>query len=173
MTGVQTCALPICNPILSENLCGLARVVRANAMVSLENIALWHERDISHSSVERVIAPDATILLDFMLRRTTYVLKNLVVYPQNMRRNLDKSGGAIYSEHVLLRLVGKGLARDRAYRMVQRHALAVTQHGGDLRQALLNDAEIRRYLSAQEIREIWDLKPYLKNVDAIFKRVFR
>ena len=128
--------------------------------------------DPQGKAVERVIAPDATILLDFMLRRMTYVLRDLVVYPQNMRRNLDKSGGAIYSERVLLRLVGKGLARDRAYRMVQRHALAVTQYGGDLRQALLDDPEIRRYLTAGEIREIWDLKPYLKNVDAIFKRVF-
>ena len=160
------------NPILSENISGLARLMRSYAMAALENVALWHERDISHSSVERVIAPDATILLDFMLRRMTYVLKNLVVYPHNMRRNLDKSGGAIFSERVLLRLVGKGIARDRAYRMVQRHALAVTKSGGDLRRALLNDPEIRRYLSAQEIREIWDLKPYLKNVDQIFKRVF-
>jgi adenylosuccinate lyase len=160
------------NPILSENISGLARLMRSYAAAALENVPLWHERDISHSSVERVIAPDATILLDFMLRRMTYVLRDLVVYPQNMRRNLDKSGGAIYSERVLLRLVGKGLARDRAYRMVQRHALAVTKYGGDLRQALLDDPEIRRYLGAREIREIWDLKPYLKNVDAIFKRVF-
>ena len=160
------------NPILSENISGLARLMRSYAAAALENVALWHERDISHSSVERVIAPDATILLDFMLRRMTYVLKNLVVYPHNMRRNLDKSGGAIFSERVLLRLVGKGIARDRAYRMVQRHALEVTKSGGDLRRALLNDAEIRRYLSAGEIREIWDLKPYLKNVDQIFKRVF-
>jgi adenylosuccinate lyase len=160
------------NPILSENISGLARLMRSYAAAALENVALWHERDISHSSVERVVAPDATILLDFMLRRMTYVLRNLVVYPQNMRRNLDKSGGAIYSERVLLRLVGKGVSRDRAYRMVQRHALAVTKYGGDLRRALLDDPEIRRYLGAQEIREIWDLKPYLKNVDAIFKRVF-
>ena len=160
------------NPILSENISGLARLMRSYAAAALENVPLWHERDISHSSVERVIAPDATILLDFMLRRMTYVLRDLVVYPQNMRRNLEKSGGAIYSERVLLRLVGKGLARDRAYRMVQRHALAVTKYGGDLRQALLDDPEIRRYLTAGEIREIWDLKPYLKNVDAIFKRVF-
>jgi len=161
------------NPVLSENVSGLARLMRSYAVAALENVALWHERDISHSSVERVIAPDATILLDFMLSRMIYVLKDLCVYPQNMRRNLEKSGGAIYSERVLLRLVDKGIARDKSYRMVQRHALTATKNGGDLRQALLDDAEIRRHLSARDIEESWNLKHYLKNVDFIFNRVFR
>ncbi|HWP58552.1 MAG TPA: adenylosuccinate lyase [Candidatus Acidoferrales bacterium] len=161
------------NPILSENVSGLARLVRSYAIAALENVALWHERDISHSSVERVIAPDATIALDFMLRRMTYVLKNLCVYPEAMRRNLEKSGGAIFSERVLLSLVAKGLARDAAYRIVQRHAHKVWKNGGDLKQELLNDPETRRYLSATEIEKLWDLKPYLKNVDLIFRRVFQ
>ena len=160
------------NPILSENVSGLARLMRSYAVAALENVPLWHERDISHSSVERVIAPDATILLDFMLRRITYVLQGLCVYPENMRRNLERSGGAIYSERVLLKLVDKGLSRDAAYRMVQRHALKAGKNGGDLKREILKDAEIRRYLSAGDIEEIWDLKHYLKNVDFIFSRVF-
>jgi len=160
------------NPVLSENVSGLARLMRSYAAAALENVPLWHERDISHSSVERVIAPDATILLDFMLRRMTAILKDLCVYPENMRRNLEKSGGAIFSERVLLRLVDKGLSRDAAYRMVQRHALKAGKNGSDLKRALLEDPEIRRYLSAGDIRQIWDLKHYLKNVDFIFGRVF-
>ncbi len=160
------------NPILSENVSGLARLMRSYALAALENVSLWHERDISHSSVERVIAPDATIVLDFMLRRMTYVLKDLSVYPENMRRNLEKSGGAIFSERVLLGLVGKGLSRDVAYRMVQRHALKVAKDGGDLRREVSQDPEIRRYLSRRDIEQIWDLKHYLKNVDLIFNRVF-
>ena len=118
------------NPILAENISGLARLLRSYALASLENIPLWHERDISHSSVERVIAPDATILLDFMLRRITYVLKNLCVYPQTMRQNLERSGGAIFSERVLLRLVEKGLGQDAAYRIVQRHVPAIHRWNG-------------------------------------------
>jgi len=159
-------------PVLSENISGLARRMRSYALAALEDVALWHERDISHSSVERVIAPDATILLDFMLRRITYVIGNLAVYPENMRRNLQKSGGAIFSERVLLRLVDKGIARDQAYRMVQRHALKVGKEGGDLKRELLSDPEIHRYLSARDIEDSLDLKHYLKNVDVIFKRVF-
>jgi adenylosuccinate lyase len=160
------------NPILSENISGLARLMRSYALAALEDVALWHERDISHSSVERVIAPDATILLDFMLRRINYVIGNLAVYPENMRRNLQKSGGAIFSERILLRLVGKGIARDQAYRMVQRHALKVGKEGGELKSELLGDPEIRRYLSPRDIEDCLDLKHYLKNVDVIFKRVF-
>jgi len=160
------------NPILSENVCGLARLMRGYATAALENVPLWHERDISHSSVERVIAPDATIALDFMLRRMSYVLKNLCVYPGAMKRNLEKSGGVIFSEKVLLRLVEKGLSRDSAYRMVQRHALKVAKENGDLKQELLRDPKIRRYLSPGEVEGIWDLRPYLKNVDYIFRRVF-
>ena len=160
------------NPILSENVSGLARLMRAYALAALENVPLWHERDISHSSVERVIAPDATIVLDFMLRRMTYVLRDLCVYPENMRRNLERSGGVIFSERVLLRLVDQGLSRDAAYRMVQRHALKAARDGGDLKREVSQDAEIRRYLSHRDIEQIWDLKHYLKNVDFIFNRVF-
>ncbi len=160
------------NPVLSENVSGLARLMRSYAAAALENVPLWHERDISHSSVERVITPDATIVLDFMLRRMAYILRDLCVYPENMRRNLERSGGAIFSERVLLRLVDKGLARDVAYRMVQRHALKVRKDGGDLKREILKDPEMRRYLSASDIEQIWDLKHYLKNVDFIFSRVF-
>jgi adenylosuccinate lyase len=160
------------NPILSENVAGMARLMRSYAQAALENVALWHERDISHSSVERVIAPDATIALDFMLHRMTYVLGHLCVYPENMRRNLEKSGGTVFSEKVLLALVDKGIARDHAYRMVQRHALKVGREGGDLKRELLKDQEIRRYLSAQEIESVWGVKQHLANVDFIYRRVF-
>jgi len=160
------------NPILSENVSGLARLMRSYALAAMENVPLWHERDISHSSVERVIAPDATIALDFMLRRMIYVLGNLCVYPENMKRNLEKSGGTVFSERVLLALVDKGIARDRAYRMVQRHALKVGKEGGDLKRELLQDAEIRRHLAAQEIEAIWGVKHHLANVDFIFRRAF-
>jgi adenylosuccinate lyase len=160
------------NPILSENVSGLARLMRSYALAAMENVPLWHERDISHSSVERVIAPDATIALDFMLRRMIYVLGNLCVYPENMKRNLEKSGGAVFSEKVLLALVEKGVARDTAYRMVQRHALKVGKEGGDLKRELLQDAEIRRHLTAQEIEASWGVKHHLANVDFIFRRAF-
>lgn len=161
------------NPILSENVTGLARLMRSYALAALENVALWHERDISHSSVERVIAPDATIALDFMLRRMTYVLGELCVYPENMKRNLEKSGGAVFSEAVLLALVDKGLSRDAAYRMVQRHALKIGRDGGELKDELLKDREITSYLSAREVEAVWGLKHHLANVDFIFRRVFR
>jgi adenylosuccinate lyase len=161
------------NPILSENVSGLARLMRGYAVAALENVPLWHERDISHSSVERVIAPDATIALDFMLRRMLYVLGNLCVYPENMKRNLEKSGGTVFSEKVLLALVDKGIARDKAYRMVQRHALKVGRDGGDLKEELLKDPEIRRYVSPKEIESLWSVKQHLANVDLIFRRVFR
>jgi adenylosuccinate lyase len=161
------------NPILSENVTGLARLMRSYALAALENVALWHERDISHSSVERVIAPDATIALDFMLRRMTYVLGELCVYPENMKRNLEKSGGTVFSEAVLLALVEKGVSRDAAYRMVQRHALKIARDGGELKDALLNDREIKSYLPAREVEAVWGLKHHLANVDFIFRRVFR
>jgi adenylosuccinate lyase len=161
------------NPILSENVSGLARLMRSYAVAAMEDVPLWHERDISHSSVERVIAPDATIALDFMLRRMIYVLGNLCVYPENMKRNLEKSGGTVFSEKVLLALVDKGIARDRAYRMVQSHALKVGKEGGDLKRELLNDTEITRILSPAEIEALWGVEHHLKNVDMIFKRVFR
>jgi adenylosuccinate lyase len=161
------------NPILSENVSGLARLMRSYALAALENVALWHERDISHSSVERVIAPDTTIALDFMLRRMTYVLGELCVYPENMKRNLEKSGGAAFSEAVLLALVDKGVSRDAAYRMVQRHALNIARDGGELKDELLKDREITSYLSAREVEAVWGLKHHLANVDFIFRRVFR
>lgn len=160
------------NPILSENVCGLARLMRSYALAAMENVPLWHERDISHSSVERVVAPDATIVLDFMLRRMIYVLDNLCVYPENMKRNLEKSGGTMFSEKVLLALVGKGVPRDAAYRMVQRHALKVGREGRDLKQELAGDPEIGRYLSPKEIEAIWNIKEHLAKVDSIFRRVF-
>jgi adenylosuccinate lyase len=160
------------NPILSENVSGLARLMRSYSIAAMENVPLWHERDISHSSVERVIAPDATITIDFMLRRMIYVIGHLCVYPENMRRNLEKSGGTVFSEKVLLALVEKGIARDAAYRMVQRHALKVGRDGGDLKRELLADGEIRRYLPAKELDAIWDLRQQLANVDFIFRRVF-
>ena len=160
------------NPILSENVTGLARLMRSYAVAALENVALWHERDISHSSVERVIAPDATIVLDFMLRRMNHILGDLCVYPENMKRNLERSGGTVFSERVLLALVEKGIARDSAYRMVQRHALKVGKEGGDLKSELLQDEELRRYLAPKEIEAIWGVKHHLKNVDTLFRRVF-
>ncbi len=155
------------NPILSENVSGLARLMRSYAVAAMEDVPLWHERDISHSSVERVIAPDATIVLDFMLRRMIYVLGNLCVYPEAMKRNLEKSGGAVFSEKVLLALVDKGIARDKAYRMVQRHALKVGKEGGDLKRELLNDPEITRHLPPKEIEALWGVQHHLKNVDMI------
>jgi adenylosuccinate lyase len=160
------------NPILSENVSGMARLMRSYALAAMENVPLWHERDISHSSVERVIAPDATIALDFMLRRMTYVIGNLCVYPENMKRNLEKSGGTVYSEKILLALIDKGVARDQAYRMVQQHALRVGREGGDLKAALLADEQIGRYLSGREIEAAWGVEHHLANVDLIFRRVF-
>lgn len=160
------------NPVLSENVCGLARLVRSYAVSALEDVPLWHERDISHSSVERVIGPDATILVDFMLHRITHVIGNLCVYPGNMERNLASSGGAVFSQGVLLRLVEKGLPRDDAYEIVQRHGLAAAREGVDLKRRLLEDPTVMEHLSAGEIDEIWELKDCFRHVDAIFDRVF-
>ena len=160
------------NPIHSENVSGMARLMRSYALAAMENVPLWHERDISHSSVERVIAPDATIALDFMLRRMIYVLGDLCVYPENMKRNLEKSGGAVFSEKILLALVAKGIARDDAYRMVQKHALKVGREGGNLKRELITDPEIRRHLSAEEIDAGWGVEHHLANLDFIFRRVF-
>ncbi len=160
------------NPVLSENLCGLARVLRANAMAALENVALWHERDISHSSVERLIAPDSTILLDFMLARLTRLLKNLQVYPQNMARNLHLTRGLVFSQGLLLALIRRGLSRDAAYRLVQRPAMKVWQEGGEFAQRVREDAEICSYLNAGEIEAVFDLGRYFRHVDEIYARVF-
>uniref|UniRef100_A0A832A2X1 Adenylosuccinate lyase n=1 Tax=Desulfacinum infernum TaxID=35837 RepID=A0A832A2X1_9BACT len=160
------------NPIASENLSGLARVLRGNALAAMENVALWHERDISHSSVERIIGPDSTILLDYMLTRLTRVLDKLVAYPDRMRRNMEITGGLLFSQRVLLALVGKGLTREDAYRLVQRNAMKVWQDGGHLKDRLGADAEVAAHLSSAELDALFDLGYHLKHVDAIFQRVF-
>jgi len=160
------------NPVLSENLCGLARVLRGNALAALENVALWHERDISHSSAERVIAPDSTMLLDFMLARLTRLLQNLQVYPENMAANLKLTRGLVFSQSLLLALIHKGLSRDAAYRLVQGPAMRVWQKGGEFAQRVAEDAEIGRHLSAAEVAAIFDLNRYFRHVDQIFARVF-
>jgi len=158
------------NPIRSENVSGLARVIRANAMAALENIALWHERDISHSSVERVIIPDSCILVDFMLARLTGVIDKLIVYPENMRSNLERTKGMPSSQSVLLELVQKGLSREEAYKLVQRNAMKEWEDGADFREALLADPEVASRLTEQEIETCFDLKRHLKFVDEIFAR---
>jgi adenylosuccinate lyase len=160
------------NPIASENLSGCARLLRSYAQAALEDVALWHERDISHSSVERVIAPDATILLHYMLHRFTSLVKNLLVYPQNMAKNLAKTGGLIYSQRVLLALVEKGVSREEAYGLVQRNAMRVWEEGADYKTLLREDADVGRYLSAAEIDDAFDIQYHLKHVDTIFRRVF-
>jgi adenylosuccinate lyase len=160
------------NPISSENITGLARVIRSNALVSLENVALWHERDISHSSAERIIGPDSTILLDFILARMTGLIEKLVVYPENMKANLDRTGGLFYSQQVLLALTKSGLIRDQAYRIVQRNAMRVWQERLDFKTLLLEDEEVGRYLAVEEIEKIFDIHYHLKHVDTIFQRVF-
>jgi len=160
------------NPVLSENLTGLARLVRGYAVPALENVALWHERDISHSSVERVIGPDATIALDFALARMANVIDKLVVYPDNMRRNLDRLGGVIDSQRVLLALTQKGMAREEAYRVVQRNAMKAWHEDEDFAALLKVDPDVRGRLTDKEIAASFDLKYHLKHVDTIFRRVF-
>ena len=160
------------NPVLSENLTGLARLVRGYVMPALENVALWHERDISHSSVERVIGPDATIALDFALTRMISIIKDLVVYPERMRENLDRLGGLIHSQRVLLALTEAGVPREDAYRLVQRNAMKAWEGGADFLEALLADKDVTKALSAEQIRAQSDLGYHLKHVDTIFKRVF-
>ena len=161
------------NPISAENLSGLARVVRSNAIAAMENIALWHERDISHSSVERIIVPDSTILIDYMLARFNNLIDRLFVYPKNMQRNMAISRGLFHSETVMLALVGKGLTRESAYSYVQRNAMEAWKHDGDFKQLLKNDKDIRTYMSSREIDDCFDLSHTLKKVDYIFKRVFK
>jgi adenylosuccinate lyase len=160
------------NPILTENLTGLARLVRMNVIPALENVALWHERDISHSSVERGIAPDATVHLDFALRRLAGVIDKLVVYPENMRRNLDLLGGLIHSQRVLLALTQAGMSREEAYRVVQRNAMPVWEGKGQFLDLLKRDEDVRRHLSEEELEGLFDLAYHTKHVDTIFRRVF-
>lgn len=158
------------NPISAENLCGLARVVRANSMVALENIPLWHERDISHSSAERIIFPDSTILVDFMLNRFKNVLDNLVVHEKNMLKNANLFGGIVYSQKVMLELVNKGLKREEAYRLVQENALDAFENNGDFKQNLLNDKNIEKYLSKDEVESCFNAQEYLRNIEHIYSR---
>ena len=160
------------NPVLSENIAGLARMVRAYALPAMENVALWHERDISHSSVERMIGPDATVTLDFALDRLTGIVDKLLVYPENMKRNLETLGGLPHSERVLLALVKKGLTREAGYKLVQRNAMKAWHGEGDFAKLLKADADVMAKLSAAEIDSIFDLGHHLRYVDTIFERVF-
>lgn len=160
------------NPVLTENLSGLARVIRGHAVAAMENVPLWHERDISHSSVERIIAPDATILADFMLSRLTFVIQNMRVYPEKMMKNLKASHGLIFSESILLMLVDKGLTREDAYAMVQRNAMKAWEEGIDFKNVLLQDTDIRKHLNQDELEGAFSIDRALRWVDAIFERVF-
>lgn len=159
------------NPVSCEQISGLARVVRANAQISLENIPLWHERDISHSSAERIILPDSTILVDYMLHQMNRIIKNLHVYPGNMLANLEKTGGLIYSQAVLLTLVGKGVSRERAYDLVQKYAMRSWEEGVPFRQLLENDREIASLLTAEEIESCFDPQKHLRFVPYIYERL--
>jgi adenylosuccinate lyase len=160
------------NPVLSENLTGLARMVRGYVTPALENVVLWHERDISHSSVERMIGPDATVTLDFALNRLAGLIDKLLIYPENMQKNLDRLGGLVHSQRLLLALTQKGASREEAYKLVQRNAMPVWRGEGDFQTLLKNDADVKRYLNDKEIEEQFDLGYHLKHVDTIFKRVF-
>ena len=160
------------NPVLAENLTGLARIVRSAAIPALEDVALWHERDISHSAVERIICPDATVTLDFALTRLTEVIDKLVVHPEAMRKNLDRLGGLIHSQRVLLALTQKGVSREDAYAWVQRNAMAAQRGEGDFLSLLKADKDVAKALSAAELDALFDLAHHLKRVDAIFARVF-
>lgn len=158
------------NPITCERVCGLARVVRGNAQAALENVALWHERDISHSSVERVILPDSTSLVDYMLRLMTDVIDKLLVYPEAMKANLNKTGGLIFSQRLLLALVDKGVSREDAYRWVQRNAMARWLEGADFKTNVVSDPDIKQYLSPAEIEACFDASHHLRHVDTIMAR---
>lgn len=158
------------NPVLSENLCGLARVVRANSLAAMENINLWHERDISHSSAERIIFPDSLILVDFMLNRFENVVRNLVVHEKNMLKNTEKFGGIIFSQKVLLRLIETGLTREESYKIVQRNALNAFENDGDFKANLLVDPDVTSRLSAEEIEKLFSKDDFLKNIDKIYNK---
>jgi adenylosuccinate lyase len=160
------------NPIISERISGLARIIQGNSLAAYENVVLWHERDISHSSVERVILPDSTILLNYMTNCMTILIKNLVVYPENMKKNLQKTQGLIFSQRVLLELAKKGVSREDAYQMVQRNAMSAIKNGKSFKKLLLADKKIRKSLSEKDIKGVFSVKYHLKNIDFIFKRVF-
>ena len=160
------------NPVLTENLSGLARVVRGYALAAMEDVPLWHERDISHSSVERIIGPDATIVVDFMLHRLASVIRNMRVFQDRMKANLELSRGLIFSEAVLLKLVDKGVTREEAYAIVQRNAMKAWEGKGEFKEALLVDRDLRGYLSAEEIEGVFDVSHALRWVDESYARVF-
>jgi adenylosuccinate lyase len=160
------------NPVFSENVTGLARMVRAYVTPALENVVLWHERDISHSSAERMIGPDATVTLDFLLARLTGLIDKLVVYPENMAKNLNRLGGLVHSQRVLIALIQKGLSREEAYRVVQQHAMKAWRGEGDFQAMLAADPTVRKHLSEAELKANFDLGHHLKHVDTIFNRVF-
>ena len=160
------------NPVLTENLTGLARMVRSAVIPALENVALWHERDISHSSVERMIGPDATITLDFALNRLAGVVEKLVVYPEQMQANLDALGGLVHSQQILLALTQKGVSREDAYRLVQKHAMDVWKTGGSYLDRMKSDDEVGQYLTNAELEQLFDTKQHHQHVDTIFTRVF-
>jgi len=160
------------NPVLTENLSGLARVIRGHSLAAMENVPLWHERDISHSSVERIIAPDATILADFMIHRLTSVIHDMVVYPEKMLENLNQSRGLIFSEAILIKLVDRGLTREEAYALVQRNAMKAWENGTWFKDELLGDSELMGHLSGQEVSEAFDVGHALRWVDSTFDRVF-
>ena len=160
------------NPILSENICGLARLVRSNSLAAMENMPLWHERDISHSSVERVIGPDSTILVDFILQRFIGLIDKLVVYPDRMLENLQLTGGTIYSQGVLLALARRGVSREQAYRWVQKNAMDSFEKGTSFKENLLNDAEVMKVLSADEVESLFNVEHHLRQIPAVFRRVF-
>lgn len=160
------------NPILSERICGMARTVRANAVVGLENVALWHERDISHSSAERIVLPDSSAVLDYILAKTTSLLDNLVVYPENMLKNLNLTRGLVFSGQLLLALTQKGVSREDAYVYTQRNAMKVWDEGGDYQDLVMKDADISSKLSVEEIARVFDVRHYLRNVEKVFARVF-
>ncbi len=159
------------NPITCERVSGMARLLRANAMIGLENVPLWHERDISHSSVERVILPDSTIAMDYMLHIFTNIVEKMFVYPENMTKNLNITGGLFFSEGILLALAGKGLSREEAYKLVQRNAMKVWEQGKDFKSEVMSDPDVRNNLSEEEINNIFDLKKCTRNVDVIFERI--
>ena len=159
------------NPIVTERITGMARLLRANAMVAMENVALWHERDISHSSVERVIIPDSTTVMDYMLNKMTYLMKNLLVYPENMLKNLNKTGGLIFSQEVLLALVKKGATRENAYTMVQRNSMQVWEANKDFKTLLKQDKEIMALLNEDDIDTLFDLNKVMININKIYKRL--
>ena len=160
------------NPILSERICGMARTVRANSIVGLENIALWHERDISHSSAERIVLPDSSATLDYMLAKTASLLDTLVVFPENMLRNIELMRGLVFSGQLMLALTQKGVSREDAYVYTQRNAMKVWDEGGEYRELIEKDADVTSRLSPEEIARVFDLKHYLRNVDRVFERVF-